>query len=58
MRSNYLKGTVKAASLGTMILLFGTGLASAQVTVNLTANRQNASLSDGNVVPMWGLDVR
>src|SRR6516162_846942 len=54
MRSNYLKGTVKAASLGTMILLFGTGLASAQVTVNLTANRQNASLSDGNVVPMWG----
>jgi hypothetical protein len=54
MRSNYLKATLKATSLGTMILLFGAVLASAQVTVNLSANRQIATLSDGTAVPMWG----
>src|SRR5215472_10057579 len=54
MRSNYLKATLKAASLCSMILLFGAVLASAQVTVNLSANRQNATLSDGNIIPMWG----
>ena len=54
MRSNNLKATLKAASLCTMILLFGAVLASAQVTVHLTANRQTTTLSDGNTVSMWG----
>ncbi len=53
MRPNHLKVTVKTLSLGIIFLLCST-VASAQVTVSLTATRQTALTPDGTIVPMWG----
>src|SRR5882762_7489775 len=54
MRSNYLKATMKTAVLAVTILLLSVGIASAQSSVTLTANRQTTTLPDGQTVPMWG----
>src|SRR6266550_2011534 len=53
MRSNTLKVTLTKAVLAVSVLLLGVGVAFAQ-SVSLTAAPGNASLPDGNVVPMWG----
>src|SRR6267378_1210995 len=54
MRSNYLEATMKTAVLAVTILLLSVGIASAQSSVTLTANRQTTTLPDGQIVPMWG----
>src|SRR5262245_26105931 len=53
MRFNTLKTTMIKAVLAVTVLLLGTGVGLGQV-VNLTAGPANATLPDGNVVPMWG----
>ena len=53
MRSNYLK-TLKTAVLAITVLLLGTNISLAQQQINLTAGPSTITLSDGNVVPMWG----
>ena len=54
MRLNSLKAIVKAAVLGVAVLLTGTGMASAQQQINLTAGASTITLPDGSSVPMWG----
>ncbi|HEY6924622.1 MAG TPA: Ig-like domain-containing protein, partial [Steroidobacteraceae bacterium] len=53
MRSHYLK-TLKTAVLAISVLLLGASVSFAQQQVNLIAGPANATLPDGNVVPMWG----
>src|SRR5882762_9612499 len=53
MRFNYLKATLKTAVLAVTVLLLAAGVSLAQ-SVDLTAGPQNATLPDGQVVPMWG----
>src|SRR5882762_11680802 len=53
MRSSTLKVALTRAILGATILLLGSNATFAQ-TVTLTAAPANASLPDGNLVPMWG----
>src|SRR6266478_352323 len=53
MRSNTLKATLTKAVLAVTVLLLGAGVTFAQ-SVSLTAAPANATLPDGNVVPMWG----
>src|SRR6266481_4799886 len=53
MRSNTLKVTLTKAALVVTVLLLGVGVAFAQ-SISLTAAPSNASLPDGNIVPMWG----
>src|SRR5581483_4675978 len=55
MRFKSIKPSTNIISLGMILLLLGVVTASAQVTVNLRASRQSATLPDGSVVPMWGL---
>ena len=52
MRFNYLKATVKQATLAISILLLGASLAVAQQQVNLTAGPASLTLPDGSSVPM------
>jgi hypothetical protein len=54
MRLNSLKAIEKTAVLGAAVLLLGTGAASAQQQVNLTAGSSATILPDGSSVPMWG----
>ena len=54
MQSHFVKSGLKTAVCVTFILLLGALVASAQVTVNLTANGQSTTLPDGSSVPMWG----
>jgi hypothetical protein len=53
MRPNYVKATLKTATLAAIGLLSLPGVSSAQ-TVKFTASRQSTTLPDGNMVPMWG----
>src|SRR5215468_2018454 len=53
MRFSTLKTTLTKAVLEVTVLLLATGVSLGQ-TVNLTAAPANATLPDGNVVPMWG----
>jgi hypothetical protein len=53
MHAKVLNKKWKTAVLAVAILL-ATGLAGAQTTVNLTAQRSTSTLPDGKVVPMWG----
>src|SRR5882762_10404206 len=53
MRSNTLKATLTKAVLAVTVLLLGAGVTFAQ-SVSLTAAPANASLPDGQMVPMWG----
>ncbi|HEY1272966.1 MAG TPA: hypothetical protein VGF08_13320, partial [Terriglobales bacterium] len=53
MQSTYLTKTFKTAVLAVTILLLGAGASFAQ-SVGLTAQPLNATLPDGQAVPMWG----
>ena len=50
--TNKLTKTVLLAAAGA--LLGATGVAQAQVALNLTASRTSTVMPDGNIVPMWG----
>ena len=53
MHAKFLNMKVKAAILA-VVGLVATGFASAQTTVNLTAQRSVTTMPDGKVIPMWG----
>jgi len=56
MRTTYARTALRAAA-ASIALMLGGGFATAQAattTVNLTAQRTQVALPDGNSVPMWG----
>src|SRR5215469_16547085 len=54
MRSNNHKSIGKFAGIAAPILLWASGSALAQQTINLVAGPATATLSDGTAVPAWG----
>ncbi len=54
MRIFKIKSATIKLALAATVLLSASGVAMAQQVVNLTAAPANTTLSDGNVVPMWG----
>jgi hypothetical protein len=54
MPSLELKPSFLKSALAATALLLGSGAALAQQQINLTAGFANATLPDGNQVPMWG----
>jgi hypothetical protein len=53
MRLHIVKSLLLKSSLAAILVLLGSGPASAQ-TINLTAGPATATLPDGSTVPMWG----
>jgi hypothetical protein len=54
MRINTLKAIIKTAARGAAVLLVGSAIARAQVSVSLTAAPTSTTLPDGLTVQMWG----
>jgi len=54
MSSNVLKAALLKTGIAASVLLFASGAVMAQSAVTLTAAPTNATLPDGQTVPMWG----